>query len=337
MKDIIKRLLSEELDRREILLFNKLNQKKSELKNKKNIIDYIEHLTKMLGMDPETAEYYYQLWKQNYRKEGDYGKIPKEDIITNKKMTPRTMSNTKVSVFAKARAPFKGSNLRGDWFEDGKGVEYYAIISYGWYPIYIFKEGVWYKVTDSYSSSTGRQISNANPINYDSDIEQEVIYVSRKEMGKLQDGATYDEIMRGKVEGLVKGKEDFISKRPRFAQDWGYGEDYTPIKVKFKITDIREEGDRAVIDVTIEDAGVRQKVPDKWGGENTTRRMVPSQGGYLRGEIPNVDKEKVERTITNRIVNNFKDYVGRWPLYRDGNYDLDPTKIRFNFIHEYEK
>jgi hypothetical protein len=336
MRDLIKKILNENLEAREILLFNKINEKKSELKNKKNIVDYIKSMSALFGLDPGIAEYYYQLWRQNYQKGVDFDQIPKEDLIGPKEMAARTMSNTKVSGFAKARAPFKGSNLQGKWFKDGKGVEYYAIISYGWYPIYIFKEGVWYKVTDSYSSSTGRQISNANPFNYDSDIEQEVIYVSRKEMGKLQAGATYDEIMRGKVEGLVKGKEDFISKRPRFAQDWGYGADYTPIKVKFKITDIREEGDRAVIDITIEDAGTRETEQRQWG-HSYSNRMVPSKGGYLRGEIPNVDKEKVERTITNRIVYNFKDYVGRWPLYRDGNYDLDPTKIKFNFTHNYEQ
>jgi hypothetical protein len=336
MKNLIKTLLSEELDRRELMLFDKLNQKKKTLKNKKEIVDYIEHISKVLGLDPEIPEYYYQLWRANYTKEGGYSKLPPEQLIGPKQLPARTMSNTKVSAFARSKAPFKGSNLQGKWFKDGKGVEYYGIISYGWYPIYIFKEGVWYKVTDSYSSSTGRQMSNADPINYDSDIEQEVIYVSRKEMGKLQSGATYDEIMRGKVEGLVKGKEDFISKRPRFAQDWGYGADYTPIKVKFKITDIREEGDRAVIDITIEDAGTREMEQRQWG-PSYSNRMVPSKGGYLRGEIPNVDKEKVERTITNRIVYNFKDYVGRWPLYRDDNYDLDPTKIRFNFTHNYDQ
>lgn len=336
MKDLIKKLLSEEIGRKELALFDMLNQKKDDLKLKKNIIDYIVDMCKILGLDPKMATYYYQLWKANYRKEGNYRKLPPEELISPENLSPKKMLNTEVSPFAKARAPFKGSNLEGKWKVDGKGVKYYVILSYNWYPIYLYKEGVWYRVTDSYSSSTGRQMSNANPINYDSDIKQDVIYVSRKEMGELQSGATYDEIMRGKVEGLVKGKEDFISKRPKFAQDWGYGADYTPIKVKFKITDIREEGDRAVIDITIEDAGTREMEQRQWG-PSYTNRMVPSKGGYLRGEIPNIDREKVERTITNRIVYNFKDYVGRWPLYRDGNYDLDPTKIKFNFTHNYEK
>ena len=336
MKDLIKILLSEELNKREILLFNKLNAKKPELKNKTNIIEYIKELAKFLGLDPKTAEYYYQLWKQNYRKEGDYGKVPKEELIGPKEMTPRTMSNTKVSAFARAKAPFKGSNLEGRWEKDNKGVEYYVIISYRWYPIYLFKDGHWYKVTESYSSSTGRQIGNANPVNYDENLREDIIYVSPKEMEKLQEGATYEEIMRGKVEGLVQNKEKFISKRSKFAQDWGYGQDYTPSKVKFRITDIRQEGDLAIVDITIEDAGTREMEQRQWG-QTYTNRMIPSQGGYLRGEIPNITKEKVEKVIKNKIVYNFKDYVGRWPEYEDGEYHLDPTKIRFNFTHKYEQ
>lgn len=336
MKNLIKIILSEELDRREILLFNKINQKKSELKNKKNIIEYIEHISKMLGLDPKTAEYYYQLWRQNYRKEGDYGKVPKEELIGPKEMTPRTMSNTKVFSFVRAKAPFKGSNLKGGWYKDGRGVEYYAVISYGWYPIYIFKDQHWYRITDSYSSSTGRQISNANPVDYNEDIKQDVIWVTRREMEKLQQGATYEQIMKGKVEGLIQDKEKFISTRSRFAQDWGYGDEYTPSKVKFRITDIRQEGDLAIVDITIEDAGTREMEQRQWG-QTYTNRMIPSQGGYLRGEIPNVTKEKVEKVIKNKIIYNFKDYVGRWPEYEEGEYHLDPTKIRFNFTHQYEQ
>lgn len=338
MNKLIKQILSEELNKREILLFNKLNAKKPELKNKTNIIEYIKELTKFLGLDPNTAEYYYQLWRQNYRKEGDYGKIPKEELIGPKEMIPRTMSNTKVHSFVRAKAPFKGSNLHGKWDKDYKGVEYYVVISYGWYPIYLFKDNHWYKVTDSYSSSTGRQMSNASPNQYDSEIKEDVIYVSRKEMEKLQEGATYEQIMRGKVEGLVQNKEKFISKRPRFSQDWGWGEDYTPSKVKFRITDIREEGDLAIIDIMVEDAGTRELEPRPYGYGNVyTNRMVPSKGGYLRGEIPNVTKEKIEKNIKNKIIYDFKDYVGRWPEYKDDEYHLDPTKIRFNFTHKYEQ
>jgi len=78
MRDFIRKILKEELNSREVILFNKLNSKKNELKVKKNIIEFIEDLTKYLGLDPKMAQYYYLLWKSNYRKEGDYGNIPPE-------------------------------------------------------------------------------------------------------------------------------------------------------------------------------------------------------------------------------------------------------------------
>lgn len=336
MINIIRKLLSEEFNKRELLMFNKLNDKKSTLKTKENIIKYIEDLTQVLGLDSDISEYYYQLWKQNYQKGVNYVKLPPEELIGPKDMIPRSMSNTKVGAFTRSKAPFKGSNLQGGWSKDGKGVEYYVVVSYGWYPIYLFKDGHWYRVTDAYSSSTGRQIGNANPIKYDENIKEDIIWVTRKEMEKLKYGATYDEIMKGKVEGLVSGKEQFISKKPKFAQDWGYGADYTPSKVRFRITDIRQEGDIAIIDILVEDAGAREMEQKQWGSV-ATNRMIPSQGGYLRGEIPNVTKEKVENTIKTKILYNFKDYVGRWPKYDGGYKNLDNTQIRFNFTHKYEQ
>jgi hypothetical protein len=65
--------------------------------------------------------------------------------------------------------------------------------------------------------------------------------------------------------------------------------------------------------------------------------MVPSNGGYLRGEVEGVTKEKVETMIRNYILLNFKDYVGKFPNYENSAYDLETTPekhaIKFNFIH----
>jgi hypothetical protein len=101
------------------------------------------------------------------------------------------------------------------------------------------------------------------------------------------------------------------------------------------VTDIREEGDKAVIDVTIDDAGLRERKPTNG---QLTNKMVPSNGGYLRGEVEGVTKEKVEKMVKNYILLNFKDYVGKFPNYTSsGGYDIESTPerhaIKFNFIH----
>jgi hypothetical protein len=339
MRDFIRKILKEELNSREVILFNKLNSKKNELKVKKNIIEFIEDLTKYLGLDPKMAQYYYLLWKSNYRKEGDYGNIPPEKFIGQKKLPQRTISNTQSNKFVRAKAPFKGSNLEGRWGTDKNGVDYYVVISYNWYPVYLFKQDKWYRSSYTYSSSTSRQMSNADPIGYDDDIERDFVWVTKAEMDTLMYGtATYDDIMKGKVKNIVKKKEDFINKKPKFAKNYTYGGG-TPIKARFKVTDIREEGDKAVVDVTIDDAGTREQQPSRWnpGNMETTNRMIPSEGGYLKGEIEGVTKEKVEEIIKNHIIHNFKDYVGKFPKYTNDTYDLEtnPEKhaIKFNFIH----
>lgn len=339
MINLIRKILKEELSSREVILFNKLNEKQKELKVKKNIIEYIEDLCKYLGINPKMGNYYYLLWKANYRKEGDYGKMAPEEFIGSKDLPQRTISNPQAHNFVRGKAPFKGSNLEGKWGTDRKGVDYYVVISYNWYPVYLFKQDKWYKTSHTYSSSTSRQMSNADPIGYDDNIERDFIWVTKNEMDALMFGtATYDDIMKDKVKNIVKKKEDFINKKPKFAKNYTYGGE-TPIKTRFKVTDIRDEGDKAVIDVTIDDAGTREKQPSKWnaGHMETTNRMIPSNGGYLRNEIPGVTKEKVEMSIKNHIIRNFKDFVGKFPKYNDDTYDLESTPekhaIKFNFIH----
>lgn len=337
MRSLIKQILKEELNSREVLLFNTLNSKKNELKVKKNIVDFIEDTCKYLGLDPNMAQYYYLLWKSNYRKEGDYGNIPPEELITAKGLPQRTISNTQAGKFVRAKAPFKGSNLEGKWGTDKNGVDYYVVISYRWYPVYLFKQDKWYRTSNTYSSSTSRQMSNADPIGWDENVERDFTWVTKSEMEALMYGATYDDIMKAKVKNIVKKKEDFINKKPKFAKNYSYGGE-TPIKARFKVTDIRDEGDKAVIDVTIDDAGTREQQPARWGqGMETTNRMIPSNGGYLKGEVPGVTKEKVEDIIKNYIIHNFKDYVGKFPSYTNSTYDLEKTPekhaIKFNFIH----
>ena len=336
MKSLIKQILKEELNSREVILFDSVNSKLKELKTKTNIIQYISDVCKYMGLDPKMAQYYYLLWKANYRKEGGYDKISPEEFVGSKDLPQRTIGNTQSGNFVKAKAPFKGSNLEGRWGTDKNGVDYYVVISYRWYPVYLFKQDKWYRTSNTYSSSTSRQMGNADPIGYDDNIERDFTWVTKPEMDALMYGtATYNDIMKYKVKDIVKKKEDFINKKPKFAIQYGYGDDYIPMKARFKVTDIREEGDKAVIDVTIDDAGLRERKPTNG---QLTNKMVPSNGGYLRGEVEGVTKEKVEKMVKNYILLNFKDYVGKFPNYTSsGGYDIETTPekhaIKFNFIH----
>jgi hypothetical protein len=333
MKDIILKIIMEEVENQnpltpiEVKLFKELNKGTNKLESDKKILEKLDTILAYLSIPKKTAKYYLALYKANYRPEGDYQNLTSDEFFGLRHLPPTRTTNVESDTYSTAKLPFKGSNLYGKWEKDSKGVEYYVIVSYNWYPIYLFKEDKWYKIYHPYSTSTSKQMSNVNPIEYDSSIGTDVIFVTKDEMGALRYNATYEDIMSKKPKELLKRKEDFLSKR---ATSVGGGRWGNYIKVKFKITDIREEGDKAVIDVTVIDAG-----PTEGDG---SRKMIPTKGKYLTGEIPDITKEKVEKTIKNKILLNFKQFLGNFPKWsEETGYDLDtyPEKhtVKFNFIH----
>jgi len=311
----------------EIRLFKELNRGSNKLGSDKKILEKLNDVLPFLSLPKKSAKYYLELYKANYRPEGDYQNLTSDEFVDLRHLPAKRTTNTSSDTYSTAKMPFKGSNLYGKWEKDSKGVEYYIIVSYNWYPIYLFKENRWYKAYHPYSSSTSKQMSNVNPIEYDSSVGTDVIFVDKNEMDALRHNATYEDIMRRKPKELLKRKEDFLSKK---ASTIGGGRWGSYLKVKFKITDIREEGDKAVIDVNIIDAG-----PTEGDG---SRKMVPTKGKYITGEIDGVTKENVEKTIKNKILGNFKQFVGNFPKWNEEKgYDLDtyPEKhtVKFNFIH----
>ncbi len=67
-------------------------------------------------------------------------------------------TNAKASYWVGLCRPFKANNLEG--IEIGNK---YVVLSYGWYPLYIHKEGKWYANLDKYSVSTSKQSTQAHP------------------------------------------------------------------------------------------------------------------------------------------------------------------------------
>ncbi len=67
-------------------------------------------------------------------------------------------SNRNSQKFVNELKPFIASNLEGRWINNK-----YVVISYGWYPIYIFSNQDWFRNENGYSPSTKRQMMNARP------------------------------------------------------------------------------------------------------------------------------------------------------------------------------
>jgi hypothetical protein len=54
---------------------------------------------------------------------------------------------------------FKGSNLEGKRLNDST----YVVYSYGWYPIYVWKNNYWYKNEDVYNQIIKKQMFQSRP------------------------------------------------------------------------------------------------------------------------------------------------------------------------------
>ena len=180
--------------------------------------------------------YILELYLLNYRKDGDYSGLTKDNFIDPRESKAKKVSNTLSDLYSRALMPFRGSNLEGYWTNDDKGEKYYVVKSYGWYPIYINKKGRWYEVTQRYSPSTGRQISNVNPVEWNEDLLDKVYFVTPEEMKMLERGATHEEIMKNKVKNLKQKESEIVSKKATSHKPWTYyGEGQrTPIVIKYK-------------------------------------------------------------------------------------------------------
>jgi hypothetical protein len=321
LKNIKEQLTEEGLNRSTVKLFKILNVEKKNLKTRANILEFLTKALKLIGLNPDLALYYLELYVLNYRKDGNYESLGKNDLIDPKKQKGKTITNTKAWMYTIAQMPFKGSNLSAQWRNDSKGVPVYIVQSYGWYPIFVYKKGIWYQIADSYSSSTGRQISNSNPNHwraYNKDIESDVYYMTKDELRKLINYADHDEIMKEKLERFKsKGKESSTQKTKNVSQGWGRDS----VKIKFKIKSIDEEDGKSVVNIDILDVLRREG-----------NKGVETPDNYLKGEINGVTKESVENTIISDLGQKFKEFIGQRMKWKDGTPKTDNVEFRFNHL-----
>jgi hypothetical protein len=208
----LKKTLTESSDSKaflpqEVYIFRTIQKQLKELKTKDKIIGRIKEILDYMGFDPLESMYYYYLFTSNFREDGRYDLTKESEKKGPQDLKAQKTKNTNVGPFAQSKIPFKGSNLEGFWEKDLDGVDQYIITSYGWYPIYIFKKGQWYKINDTYSSSTGRHVSNAQ-IGYDKPL------FNKSEMNALRAGVSPEKLLSNKYEKLVqKLKNELIGRK----------------------------------------------------------------------------------------------------------------------------
>lgn len=179
MKNLLKKILLEYtvntdyLEKLEIKVLKNLNKAgfvKSTPRNK-----IILYLTDLLGFEFDEAMNLYLLFINNFLPSGEY------ETLTNVKRNVTSPSNLKTSNktardLVTARIPFKGSNTSGEWVDKNT----YVVKSYDWYPIFVYKDGVWYENDTRYSRTTGKQKGQLRP-------SSETIKISISEIENLID------------------------------------------------------------------------------------------------------------------------------------------------------
>ena len=298
-----------------VKLFKFLNTQKSNYNNKIDLQSSIKNYLPYFGIEPDFAPYILELYLLNYRQDGDYSSLTKDNFIDPRKMKGKRTPNYNAKIYTIAQLPFEGSNLRGYWKTtiDGK---IYVVESYGWYPVYIFKDGKWYETSDRYSSSTGKQMYASQPYRWNDTLESQVYLLSRQEMEMIERGATHEKVMELKRKAFRDMAPSLVSQKVSTAKSPSYGVE-PKISIKFKISSVEEIDDKNVVNVDIQDV---LKVVDG--------KQVPTPENYLKGEIPNLTPEKVEKQIEAKLRNNFQEYLG--PKFSD---KPEEENIVFRFNH----
>jgi hypothetical protein len=307
-----------------IKLFKLLNEEKKKNKTRESLLNAIRNFSTYLSIPKDHERYLLELYVLNFKEDGDYSNLTKDNFIDPRYQKGKVISNSNARLYTIAQLPFKGSNLTAYWTKDPKGVPYYKVASYGWYPVYIFKDDKWYEVTQNYSSSTARQKSNANPVLWSDDTFDSVYTLTSAEMKMLERGYSHEDVMKNKVQKL-KSLQPELSKRKKTAKTYGYRglnpDNYVPnTNIKFQVKEIDVEDDKAIVDIDVYD------VVNREGG-----RQVATPQNYLKGEIPDLTPAKVEDAIRIKMRGELRDYIGK--RFRWVADDPKGAKIEFKFNH----
>jgi hypothetical protein len=206
----------------------------------------------LIGKPVGEARFYYEVYTSNYRPQGDYENLTKDNFVDYRGFKQHKTSNKDAWEYSAAKMPFKGSNLEGEWDVNYFGNWYYVVKSYGWYPIFLYIDKQWYQVDDNYSNSTSKHLSHSRPTRYSSNLRDEIISVTLDEIKQLIGGKKLEDIERNRYERFVdKGKEEITSNKK--TKTFGWGND--AIKATYTITGVNVDGNDIIFDFDIHKAG----------------------------------------------------------------------------------
>jgi len=299
MKELIKRILKEQqeepvLSKKEILLFKFINDNKQKSGTKSEIIQLIKEMLGYFGFSQSDATMYYEIYTANFRPNGDYQNLTKENFKDYREFKQRKVTNNTAYDYATAKMPFKASNIEGQWNVNSNNDWYYVIESFGWYPVFLFINNQWYRTLDTYSPSTRKQMSKVDPLKYDSNLRANVMGVTKGEMERLIDGR-YDvnRVKSDRVTSFVIHKGNKLNQSKLISG--GYGDNAH--RVNFMIKDIEDVDGKIKISIEILKAG-----------KMIGRKMIPDSNfkddPQLLNDIMNTIKQDLLRTYPTHLTND---------------------------------
>lgn len=310
LKSKIKKILLEQLDKteekplskREITFFKELNKVRHKYPTKKELLTHIRDMMPFIGKSPNEGRLYYEIYTQNYRPEGDYENITFDNFKNYKDFKQKTITNSTAYEYSAGKIPFKGSNLEGFWEVNRKNQWYYVVESYGWYPIFLFINDKWYGNINNYSSSTAKQMSNANPISYNSGLGEKVTYLRKGDLDKLMSGVDYENVNKDRIGDFKKYYENKIGKSKLITIGSRWRDNQK--KARFRVMDIKNEGDMLNITIYVDKAG-----------NVVNNKMVDNVEDYTQ-------------EFANDIEEGIRDYI-----IRENQEFLTHKNTEFRFIH----
>jgi hypothetical protein len=276
------------------MLFKYIDKNKKETKTKDDLIKFLKSILPVLGLPANQANFYYEVYTANFRPEGDYENLTKETFKDYRLFKQRKVSNNTAYEYATAKMPFKGSNLEGQWEVNNNNDWYYVIKSYGWYPIFLFINNQWYRTLDTYSSSTRKQMSQVNPVKFDSNLNADVMSLNKGEMERLMDGRySLERVKTDRVSNFVKIKDKVTNQSKLISGGWGDNAH----RVNFMVKDVEDVEGKIKLFIKILKAG---KMVD--------RKMIPDSNfkdnPELFDDIMKTIKYDILRTYPNYLTND---------------------------------
>lgn len=309
LRDLIINEDNTDATKKDLVLLKTIHDKvkQQKVKTKADIINIIQSTVPFFGYDPKESDFFYEVFKANYRKDGNYLSMNPSELIFAEELPSRKVTLADVRKKVTRKLPFKASNLEGKWGRDDNGTKYYVVTSYEWYPVYLYKEGNWYRNTSTYSRSTGRQMSRAFPLGV------KVIDMDRSQLEDLmRSSISLSDAVRLQIQSMIQ-KGD-LSQKISFSinfdvQDVGDIFDQTPRNRQlfwgsYKTSNATLKDGIVSFDATYD--GVSSKNDRRGISKNPKKGGIPFPSDELKSHLEERFKDYMERLYFTNYMNEIQ-------------------------------